>query len=422
MCFAAANTEDKSSPKNHAVGANFVSVKPPVARGRLLLAALLVIVPTLARTQTETVIYSFCAQPGCADGYHPQAGLVMDASGNLYGTTYGGGANGKGTVFRVSASGSETVLYNFCSQTDCKDGYHPEASLILDTKGNLYGTAYDGGAHDGGAVFEIAPNGTETVLYSFCSKPGCKDGYYSQSDLVMDASGNLYGTTQFRGANGGGTVFQLTPGGIETALYSFCSQSNCADGARPQAGLIMDAQGNLYGTTYLGGANGKGTVFEVSASGVETVLYSFCSQANCTDGSQPHAELLMDVKGNIYGTTVNGGAQGKGTVFEVSASGVETVLYSFCAQAGCKDGARPEAGLITDSKGNLYGTTYSGGRGTVFELSPGGIESVLHRFSAKGVDGQYPYSRLVMDAKGNLYGTTYAGGANGGGTVFEVTP
>jgi len=164
-------------------------------------------------------------------------------------------------------------------------------------------------------------------------------------------------------------------------------------------------------------------VFEVSPSGAETVLYSFCAQSGCTDGSHPRAGLVLDAKGNLYGTTYHGGANGEGTVFEVSPSGAETVLHSFCAQSHCRDGSRPLAGLVLDAKGNLYGTTYSGSaRDTVFEVSPGGTETVLHSFTARGTDGYYPSAGLVLDAKGNLHGTTLSGGANGGGTVFRVVP
>jgi uncharacterized repeat protein (TIGR03803 family) len=187
----------------------------------------------------------------------------------------------------------------------------------------------------------------------------------------------------------------------------------------------LDTKGNLYGTTYDGGANGKGTVFAVSPSGTESVLHSFCAQSGCTDGSHPRSDLVLDTKGNLYGTTYDGGANGKGTVFAVSPSATETVLYSFCAQSGCRDGSRPQAGLVLDAKGNLYGTTYSGGakrRGTVFAVSPGETETVLHSFTAKGTDGCYPSAGLVLDDKGKLYGTTLSGGVNGGGTVFQVVP
>jgi uncharacterized repeat protein (TIGR03803 family) len=428
MYSAVAKSEERYCLNNPGVGSSFGSTKlASAACGALTLAALsalLLIAPASARAQTETVLYSFCARSGCTDGSNPRAGLVLDTSGNFYGTTDVGGANNLGTVFEVSPSGTETVLYSFCTQSGCTDGYHPLAGLVLDTKGNLYGTTFDGGAHDGGTVFEVSPSGTETVLYSFCSQSGCRDGYYPHADLVRDTKGNLYGTTQFRGAHGGGTVFEVSPSGTETVLYSFCAQSGCTDGYHPRAGLVLDTNGNLYGTTYDGGANGEGTVFEVSPSGTETVLHSFCAQSGCTDGSHPRADLILDTSGNLYGTTYDGGANGKGTVFEVSPSGIETVLHSFCAQSGCRDGSHPVAGLVLDATGNLYGTTYFGGkgRGTVFKVSPSGTETVLHNFIANGTDGYYPAAGLVLDTNGALYGTTLSGGAHGGGTVFQVVP
>jgi uncharacterized repeat protein (TIGR03803 family) len=212
MYSAVTKREEKCCLNNTGVGSNFGSTKLASAtRGALTLAALsalLLITPALARAQTETVLYSFCAQSGCTDGSHPRAGLVLDTSGNLYGTTYDGGANGKGTVFAVSPSGTETVLYSFCAQSGCRDGSHPLAGLILDAKGNLYGTTYFGGKGRG-TVFEVSPSGTETVLHSFTAKG--TDGYYPSADLVLDDKGNLYGTTLSGGANGGGTVFQVVP-------------------------------------------------------------------------------------------------------------------------------------------------------------------------------------------------------------------
>jgi uncharacterized repeat protein (TIGR03803 family) len=241
----------------------------------------------------------------------------------------------------------------------------------MDTKGNLYGTAYDGGAYDAGAVFELSPSGTETVLHSFCQQTGCPDGYYPQAGLVMDTNGNLYGTTIFNGAYGGGTVFKISSDGTATTFYNFCTPTGCKNGRYPQAGLILDTNGNLYGTTYGGGAHGKGAVFELSPSGAETVLHSFCARTGCSDGSHPRADLVMDTAGNLYGTTYYGGTNNVGTVFKLSPNGTETVLHSFAANGS--DGTYPYAGVVTDTMGNLYGTTYSGGAngyGTVFKVTP----------------------------------------------------
>src|SRR5215469_8135470 len=270
---------------------------------------------------SESVLYKFCSASQCADGYNPLGGLVQDSAGNLYGTTYAGGStfgtddNGGGTVFKVDITGRETVLHNFCSKTNCADGQLSYAGLILDPAGNLYGTTSGGGAHGSGTVFKINTNGQESVLYSFCTAANCADGQAPYAGLIRDAAGNLYSTTTYGGANNGGTVFKLDTAGHETVLYSFCSETNCTDGQLPYAGLIQDATGNLYGTTYGGGAIGGGnfqggTVFKLDTAGHETVLYSFCSAANCTDGKQPDAGLVMDSAGNLYGTTSGGGAHG----------------------------------------------------------------------------------------------------------------
>jgi uncharacterized repeat protein (TIGR03803 family) len=312
----------------------------------------------------ETVLHSFTGAP---DGAGPIAGLVMDANGNLYGTTYyGGGPDPTGTVFKVSKSGKETVLYSFCAVSGCADGESPYAGLVMDAKGNLYGTTTGGGASGAGTVFKVTSKGKETVLYSFTGGP---DGAYPYAGLVMDAKGNLYGTT-YGGGKGDGTVFKVTKTGKETVLYGFAGSP---DGKGPEAGLVMDAKGNLYGTTVFGGASNSGTAFKVSSKGKETVLHSF---AGGTDGATPYAGLVMDAKGNLYGTTYYGGTSTNcyldcGTVFKVSSKGKETVLYSF---TGGTDGAYPYFGfLVMDAKGNLYGTAYEGGsseEGTVWKLTP----------------------------------------------------
>ena len=392
------------------------------------------------------VLYSFL------DETNPMAGLIQDSAGNLYGTTEYVNALASGMVFKVDSAGNETVLYSFCSVSGCTDGMIPEAGLIQDSAGNLYGTTNEGGAHNGGTVFKLTPPAqpkgtwTETVLYSFCSFPNCTDGLNPQAGLIQDAAGNLYGTSIGGGAsviNGesGGTVFKLTPPArsgrtwTETVLYSFCSAANCIDGARPMAGLIQDAAGNLYGTTAYGGTDtyvgyyGGGTVFRVDSTGKETVLYNFCSAADCTDGMIPEAGLIQDSAGSLYGTTAYGGnpentfgcveSAGCGTLFKVDSAGEETVLHNFCSFVNCADGGSPKAGLIQDAVGNLYGTTV----GTVFKADSAGNTTVLYTFCSDGypcADGEAP-NGVIQDAAGNLYGTTYSGGANDGGTVFKLT-
>jgi uncharacterized repeat protein (TIGR03803 family) len=369
------------------------------------------LIPNTTRTQwTEKVLYSFCARGGtsCTDGSSPAADLIIDKAGHLYGTTLDGGLNNEGVVFELTpnAAGTqwaETVLHSFCAQVACADGAFPEGGLIMDKEGRLYGTTFGGGGTTefAGTVFELAPNAartrwTETVLYIFCSQPGCIDGSGPVSGLLMDSAGHLYGTTQDGGTHGQyeGTVFELIPNSARTqwsekVLYSFCARggTSCSDGAQPGSGLIM-VSGHLYGTTAEGGAhdagdprNPGGTVFELTpnAAGTqwtETVLHSFCAQVACADGANPTSGNLIEDVGHLYGTTSGGGAHAAGMAFELTANAAgtqwaETVLHSFCAQPNCTDGQSPAGGLLMDSAGHLYGTTYLGGAplaGTVFEV------------------------------------------------------
>ena len=277
--------------------------------------------------QTFTTLFSF----NYTDGAYSEAELVQATNGNLYGTTGGGGANGNyGTVFKITPSGTLTTLYSFCSQSGCTDGSNPYAGVVQATNGDFYGTTGYGGANCAptgcGTIFKMTPSGTLTTLYSFCSQSGCTDGEYPFGALVQATNGNLYGTTRFGGANGNyGTVFKITPGGTLTTLYSFCSQSGCTDGYFPNTPLVQATNGDLYGTTYGGGANGNyGTVFKIAPGGTLTTLYSFCSQSGCTDGDSSLAGLVQDTNGDLYGTTWEGGAndvgcsQGCGTVFRLS--------------------------------------------------------------------------------------------------------
>ncbi|MGH6848236.1 MAG: choice-of-anchor tandem repeat GloVer-containing protein [Methylocella sp.] len=379
----------------------------------------------------ETVLHSFTG--GISDGGTPRAGLIADSKGNLYGTTVFGGGSGNGAVFKLSPSGTETVLHSF---TGGSDGLFPIGGLIADGNGNLFGTTIEGGASGAGVVFKLSPGGTETVLHAFA---GGSDGANPVAGLIADSSGNLYGTALNGGAsgcNGGsrcGVVFKLSPSGTETVLYSFTGGS---DGANPRAGLIADSSGNFYGTTEGSGAFKFGTVFKLSPSGTETVLYSF---KGGSDGRFPEAGLIADSSGNLYGTTVEGGGSegcvfGCGVVFKLSPGGTYTVLYAF---TGGSDGQFPSAGLIADSNGNLYGTAERGGAsgcdafgcGVVFKLSPGGTETVLHSFTGDftGSGGAIPRAGLIADSSGNLYGTTELGGASSGcdslgcGVVFKLT-
>jgi len=371
-------------------------------RSGLLLSALITLASLgSAEAHGEKVIYSFAG----SDGARPSSVLIMDASGNLFGVTRFGGANNFGTVFKVSPRGKEKVLYSFAGGSD---GGHPVGGLAMDSAGNLYGTTLDGGANDLGTVFKLTSHGKKKILHSFASDG---DTYAPNSPLIMDADGNLYGTTTMGGVADNGTVYKVTPTGQETVLLSFMGGS---EGFFPAGGLIMDASGNLYGTAQLGGANGVGAVFKLTPGGQETILYSF-DYGNY--GQQPAGGVIMDDSGNLYGTTSGGGEFDQGIVFKVTPEGQETILYAFDGGTG---GGTPFARLVMDASNNLYGTTYSGGHGgTVFKLTPSGKETVLHGFTA-GADGAHPDRGVIMDARGNLYGTTPEGGAGSEGVVFKV--
>jgi uncharacterized repeat protein (TIGR03803 family) len=331
--------------------------------------------------QTLTTLYSFLDSFGSRPPDDP-SGLIQATGGNLYGTTFNGGANGSGTVFRITPSGMLTTLYSFCPLSGCLDGGGPYAGLVQATNGDLYGTTCCYGPHGAGTagtIFKITPSGTLTTLHSFCSQTGCPDGAGPYGALVQATNGDLYGTTSQSGAYGGGTVFKITPSGTLTTLHSFCSQTGCPDGS-PPTGLVQAASGDFYGTTMYGGASGLGTIFRITPSGTLATLYSFvCSQSACPDGTEPSAGLVQATDGNLYGTA-NGGANAGGTIFKITPSGTLTTLYSFCFQTGCTDGAYPSAGLVQATNGNFYGTTSEGGIGgactgggcgTVFRLSVG---------------------------------------------------
>jgi len=383
-----------------------------------------------------SVLYHFCSKANCSDGRWPEAGLISDEAGNLYGTTSAGGATcrlyGCGTVFKLAPDGTETVLHAF---TASDDGSGPYGSLIMDGVGDVYGTTATGGS-DGcggidygcGTVFRINAAGKEKVLYAFS---GGSDGAYPEAGVVADKKGNLYGTTSDGGGGtqcivqfgGCGTVFRVNPKGKETVLYAF---SGGSDGANPLAGLVIDKAGNLFGTTAYGGnisacnqgaSPGCGTVFEITADGTEKTLYAFNGG---NDGWSPVAGLTEDKEGNLYGTTEAGGSTtacngvGCGIVFKIAPDGTETVLYDF---TGGNDGAHPAAGLLRDKRGNLYGTTLAGGsgsQGTAFKLSTKGKLSVLNTFTGEGAQ---PAGNLLAGPDKLLYGTTQFGSD---GTVFQV--
>jgi uncharacterized repeat protein (TIGR03803 family) len=365
-------------------------------------------IPSAAKT--FTVMANFTGP----NGAYPLSTPVQGRDGNLYGTTYQGGASA-GTIFKISVGGTLTTLYNFAGP----DGIGPTAGLILATDGNFYGTTEYGGANGRGTVFKFTPTGTLTTLYSFCAQANCTDGFNPGRTLVQGTDGNFYGTTWAGGAHGGvsgtgiaGTVFKITPTGALTTLYSFCAQALCADGDGPSA-LVQATNGSFYGTTLFGGANGQnqnnaGVVFKITPAGTETTLYNFCSPPNATDGCGPSA-LIQAADGHLYGTTQTGGTNFySGTVFKITLSGN---LTTFNTQPPA-----PQAALVQATDGNFYGTGY----GSEFKMTPSGTLTTLHVNSR--ANGRPIYEALLQATDGNFYGTASQGGLTQpfDGTVFKL--
>ncbi len=431
---AATNRERECGLKICRVGRRVGGVKLAAAsRGALAMALIsaLLVMAGPAQGQTGSALYSFA---GGSDGANPLASLVADGAGNLYGTTFLGGAGvgrGHGTVFELSPNGgggwNETVLYSFTGGAD--GGYPLYANLTLDGQGNLYGTASAGGAHGMGVVFELSPAGgswTETVLYNFS---GGTDGASPISGLVKDAAGNYYGATNAGGAATWGVIYELSPSGggwTEQVIYTFVNQVDIN-----YDGLAMDSAGNIFTATYA-----PGTILEVSPNGQGgwsgTVIHTYAGPPK--DGAQPSGTPVVGKDGSLYGTTRSGGANNFGTVYRLTpitkgkkkGTWKEKILYSF--KGGTKDGSSPFAGITFDAAGNIYGTTITGGTtgvGTVYELvapvGKGGYkEKVLWSLARK--TGSSPFDSVILDSAGNVYGTAYQGGANGDGGVFEVSP
>jgi uncharacterized repeat protein (TIGR03803 family) len=439
----------------------------------LLLVAVFVPLPAFAAT--FQIDHSFCGCDG--EGWVNYGGIFMDPSANIYGTTTQGGAKNFGTVYWLSKGNDGTwtdhTLYSFCQPgpPNCTDGSEPTAPPIEDTAGNLYGTTHfggngtEGGYEGDGVVYELIPDSGRTtwtykLLHKFCSEANCIDGQtpYAKLTYAGEAEGQLYDgkSPLFGVASGGGkhlwgTIFKLQPvGGAwqETVLHNFCSNivnDICRDGMEPGPGapLVMNSKGVLFGTTIYGGAGkttaGDGVIFRLrphAGGWVFNALYRFCAEDNCIDGLMPYGGVVLR-KDRLYGTTVEGGAYGGGTVYEfrsTKAGRQLTVLYNFCKLAGCADGAAPWAQLTLDNSGNLYGTTHygggydydidGGGGGVAFEISKS-TYTKLYSFCSVGqicADGAYPQGGVVLGPSNHLFGPTQLGGKYQGGEVFEITP
>jgi uncharacterized repeat protein (TIGR03803 family) len=353
---------------------------------------------------TLQTLYNF---NGSGDGIEPLGTLVLSTNGYLYGTTYGGGVSGAGTVFAVTPQGTLTPLYSF---SGAADGAQPRGALVQGSDGKFYGTTYSGGlASNAGTVFSISATGTLATVYRF---GGGGDGAHPSGGLVQGGDGNFYGTTYGGGLKALGTVFSVNSSGSLTTLYDF---SGGVDGANPEAGLVAGPGNRFYGTTSGGGSFGLGTVFKISTGGVLNPLYSF---AGADDGANPAAGLVLGNNNNLFGTTLNGGANSNGAVFTITATGTLTPLYNF---GGGDDGGSPMAELVRGDDGNFYGTTSGGGlsgAGTIFKMTPGGALTTLLSFT--GGDGANPQTGLVVGSLTNFYGTTISGGKDDAGTVFSL--
>ena len=361
----------------------------------------------LAGAQTFIPLYSFGTVP---DGSLPRASLMQASDGYLYGTAPDGGSSFNGMIFRITTNGMYAPFYSF---TGAHDGVNPGCDLVQASDGYLYGTAVNGGTNNLGTVFRISTNGIMTPLYSFI---GTNDGSHPIAGLVQASDGYLYGTTQNGSTNNDGTIFRISTNGVLTPLHTFMGN----DGSIPLASLVQASDGNLYGTTELGGTNNFGTVFRITTNGAFT---SLCSFTDGNDGAFPWAGLLKASDGNLYGTAIGGGNNGKGsgTVFRFTTNGILTTLYSFTYG---NDGGEPLGGLVQANDGYLYGTTTAAGGihndGTIFRITTNGVFTALYSFTG-GHDGANPYTGLVQANNLNFYGTARVGGTNDYGTIFELT-
>ncbi len=389
------------------------------AAGALVLAA--GVFP--ARAATIVTLDSFNG----TNGTFPVAALIADAAGNLFGTTQNGWTSNAGTVFEIvntgGSYGSPVTLTKFTGS----NGTNPTSVLLIDSAGNLFGTTYAGGASNKGTVWEIAKTGSSysspTTLASFS---GSGNGMNPIDGLLVDAAGNLFGTTSGGGSSGVGTIFELPKSGSLYGSLSTLLTFTGSNGSNPHGGLIADAAGNLFGTTIGGGTSNDGIVFELPKSGSSFGSLLTLGTFSGSNGIAPYAMLTADSAGNLFGTTLSGGASSHGTVFELAKSGSSYGSLTTIASFTGSNGADPLAGLLIDGAGSLFGTTWHGGTsnvGTVFEIAKTGSTygSIAVLASFNGTNGSVPYGTLIADAGGNLFGTTSGGGANSDGTVFELT-
>jgi uncharacterized repeat protein (TIGR03803 family) len=384
--------------------------KPNFAKTVRMLFVICIAPAINLNAQTVTTLANF-------SGSSPSTALIQGVDGNFYSTASGDSIGGNGIIYKVTPSGTLTTVFTFCSN-GCQNGANPFAPLILATNGDFYSTTNGGGAANEGTVFKMTPSGGESGIYSFC-QTNCADGATPEAGLVQATNGALYGATS-------STIFKITLGGVLTTLYTFCSQPNCADGQNPAASLIQASDGNFYGTTAGGGASGDGTLFKITPAGTLTTLHSFSG----SDGANPFGSLVQGPHGSLYGVTTQGGITNNncpegstcGTVFRITLDGTFTTLHRFKGS----DGGNPDEGLVLATDGNFYGTTAWAGAdnsGTIFQITPGGRLTTLYSFCSQTfcLDGVQPEGSLLQATNGTFYGTTVQGGTQTNGTVFSLS-
>jgi len=385
-----------------------------------------------------SLLHSFGDGSVANDGHFCGAALIKGLDGNFYGTTISGGSTvaadpaglGFGSIFKMTPAGVVTIVHSFKDGSVANDGAHPYDALTIGSDGNFYGTTHQGGSADLGTVFKMTQAGVVTILHSFGDGSVTNDGAFPYATLVEGVDGAFYGTTFNGGSATFGTIFKTTPAGVTTILHSFADGSITGDGFNPYASLIKASDGKFYGTTFEGGTAGDGTAFQMTPAGTVTILHSFVDGTVTNDGSNPVAGLMEASDGNFYGTTDIGGSANAGTVFKMTSAGAVTILHSFLDGSVTNDGANPFAALLQGADGTFYGTTNNGGLGfgSVFNMTAAGVVTILHKCGDPGTitgpftnDGSTPVAALLEDSDGHFYGTTQNGGSASFGSIFRLS-
>lgn len=412
---------------------------------------------TMASAATIKPLHSFCTDLDCTDGQDARSGLAGDGQGNWFGITTGGGANHAGTIYRLSFDGTRwkhAVLHDFCPRTGCLDGNFPEGGVVVGADGSLWGTANAGGSTDHGVIWHLTPNGRKwriRAMHSFCIRTDCTDGarpiyamlaYQGQdSGDLYDGVSPLYGTASEGGANAHGTLYSYTPNakrGVFKTVYDFCKKSHCADGSDPSFGVTVDGRGHIFGADPAGGI-GAGMIYEMIPNGArwtQKIAHSFCQHfdgTTCPDGASPFSAPVIDVEGNLYGTTGMGGASGGeagGTAFKLAPNGNRyklTKLHDFCMEKNCTDGANPGPRLFTGTDGSLYGTTIQGGTpkgnlGVVYRLGGAHKTTFATLLDLTLKTGTLQFGGYVAGPGNTMLGVFSEGGKNHGGVAYQLTP